>query len=93
MFQIFDGVQGVATGILRGLGDTRSPMIWNLAGHWLFGLPVGYTLLRVGVRRGRPLDRPVDRLDIRGDRADQRMVAAHSCAAGDHLHGIIRSIH
>jgi MATE family multidrug resistance protein len=43
-FQIFDGVQGVATGILRGLGDTRSPMIWNLAGHWLFGLPVGYWL-------------------------------------------------
>jgi MATE family multidrug resistance protein len=44
VFQIFDGVQGVTTGILRGLGDTRSPMIWNLAGHWLFGLPVGYTL-------------------------------------------------
>jgi MATE family multidrug resistance protein len=44
VFQIFDGVQGVATGILRGLGDTRSPMIWNLAGHWLFGLPVGYAL-------------------------------------------------
>ena len=43
-FQIFDGIQGVATGILRGLGDTRSPMIWNLAGHWLFGLPVGYSL-------------------------------------------------
>jgi multidrug resistance protein, MATE family len=43
-FQIFDGIQGVATGILRGLGDTRSPMIWNLAGHWLFGLPVGYWL-------------------------------------------------
>jgi MATE family, multidrug efflux pump len=44
LFQIFDGIQGVATGILRGLGDTRSPVIWNLAGHWLFGLPVGYTL-------------------------------------------------
>jgi multidrug resistance protein, MATE family len=44
VFQVFDGVQGVGTGILRGLGDTRSPMVWNLAGHWLFGLPVGYTL-------------------------------------------------
>ncbi|MGH9331929.1 MAG: MATE family efflux transporter, partial [Vicinamibacterales bacterium] len=44
VFQIFDGLQGVGTGILRGLGDTRSPMVWNLAGHWLFGLPVGYTL-------------------------------------------------
>jgi MATE family multidrug resistance protein len=44
VFQIFDGVQGVLTGVLRGLGDTQSPMLWNLAGHWLFGLPVGYTL-------------------------------------------------
>jgi MATE family, multidrug efflux pump len=44
VFQLFDGVQGVATGILRGLGDTHSPMIWNLAGHWLIGLPLGYTL-------------------------------------------------
>ncbi len=44
MFQLFDGVQGVATGILRGLGDTRTPMIWNLAGHWGLGLPLGYSL-------------------------------------------------
>jgi MATE family multidrug resistance protein len=44
LFQLFDGLQGVATGILRGLGDTRTPMLWNLAGHWAFGLPVGYAL-------------------------------------------------
>jgi MATE family multidrug resistance protein len=44
IFQLFDGLQGVATGVLRGLGDTRTPMITNLAGHWLFGLPVGYSL-------------------------------------------------
>ena len=44
IFQLFDGLQGVATGVLRGLGDTRSPMLWNLAGHWLIGLPLGYTL-------------------------------------------------
>ena len=43
-FQLFDGVQGVATGLLRGLGDTRTPMIWNLAGHWCLGLPMGYVL-------------------------------------------------
>ena len=30
IFQLFDGIQGVATGILRGLGDTRTPMAWNL---------------------------------------------------------------
>jgi multidrug resistance protein, MATE family len=44
IFQLFDGLQGVATGVLRGLGDTRTPMITNLAGHWLFGLPLGYSL-------------------------------------------------
>jgi MATE family multidrug resistance protein len=44
VFQLFDGVQGVATGVLRGLGDTRTPMLWNLAGHWFIGLPLGYVL-------------------------------------------------
>jgi multidrug resistance protein, MATE family len=44
VFQLFDGLQGVATGILRGLGDTRTPMLWNLAGHWFIGLPVAYLL-------------------------------------------------
>jgi MATE family multidrug resistance protein len=44
VFQLFDGLQVVTTGALRGLGDTRTPMITNLAGHWLLGLPVGYTL-------------------------------------------------
>lgn len=44
LFQLFDGLQGVATGVLRGLGDTRTPMLWNLAGHWFVGLPVGYLL-------------------------------------------------
>jgi MATE family multidrug resistance protein len=44
VFQLFDGLQGVTTGVLRGLGDTRSPMLWNLAGHWFIGLPLGYAL-------------------------------------------------
>jgi MATE family multidrug resistance protein len=44
IFQLFDGVQGVATGVLRGLGDTRTPMLWNLAAHWFIGLPLGYAL-------------------------------------------------
>ena len=44
LFQLFDGVQGVITGTLRGLGDTRTPMIANLGAHWLLGLPIGYTL-------------------------------------------------
>jgi multidrug resistance protein, MATE family len=44
IFQLFDGIQAVATGVLRGLGDTRTPMFWNLAGHWGVGLPLGYAL-------------------------------------------------
>ena len=39
---VFDGTQGVATGILRGLGETRIPMLVNLTAHWGFGLPLGY---------------------------------------------------
>lgn len=44
VFQLFDGLQTVTTGALRGLGDTRTPMIANLIGHWAIGLPVGYSL-------------------------------------------------
>jgi multidrug resistance protein, MATE family len=40
-FQIFDGCQTVATGALRGMGETRFPMLTNFAGYWLFGLPLG----------------------------------------------------
>jgi MATE family multidrug resistance protein len=43
-FQLFDGAQAVATGILRGIGDTRTAMVINVIGHWVFGLPAGYTL-------------------------------------------------
>ncbi len=44
VFQLFDGVQGVTTGALRGLGNTRTAMLWNLCGHWFIGLPLGYLL-------------------------------------------------
>jgi MATE family multidrug resistance protein len=44
VFQLFDGLQGVTTGALRGLADTRTAMLWNLAGHWAIGLPFGYWL-------------------------------------------------
>jgi MATE family multidrug resistance protein len=44
VFQLFDGLQTVLTGALRGAGDTRIAMWANFAGYWLFGLPVGYVL-------------------------------------------------
>ena len=43
-FQIFDGIQTISTGALRGLGETRVPMLANFAGYWIFGLPLGYIL-------------------------------------------------
>jgi MATE family, multidrug efflux pump len=44
VFQLFDGTQAVATGVLRGVGDTRTPMAVNVVGHWAFGLPAGWWL-------------------------------------------------
>lgn len=43
-FQLFDGVQTVATGALRGSGDTRTPMLANLVAYWFIGLPLGSVL-------------------------------------------------
>ena len=44
VFQIFDGIQGVGTGAMRGLGKTRGPMVVNLIAYGVIGLPVGYIL-------------------------------------------------
>jgi MATE family multidrug resistance protein len=44
VFQLFDGLQVAATGVLRGAAETRLPMVANLAGHWALGLPLGYYL-------------------------------------------------
>jgi len=44
LFQIFDGAQVVGSGALRGIGNTRAPLIANFVGHWIVGLPVGAAL-------------------------------------------------
>jgi len=44
VFQLFDGLQGVATGALRGAGDVRFPFLANIAAHWLVGFPVAIGL-------------------------------------------------
>jgi len=44
VFQVFDGLQVVAIGLLRGLGDTRAPMIINVVGFWCIGIPVSLWL-------------------------------------------------
>jgi len=44
VFELFDGLQVVACGAMRGLGDTRTPMLVHLAGYWAVGMPVTYGL-------------------------------------------------
>jgi multidrug resistance protein, MATE family len=44
IFQIVDGAQAVGAGVLRGLQDTRLPMVYAAFGYWVVGIGVG-TLL------------------------------------------------
>ena len=44
IFQVVDGAQVVGSGMLRGLGDTRVPMIFAAVGYWGIGLPIGVIL-------------------------------------------------
>ncbi len=48
-FQIFDGIQAVGCGVLRGMGQTRPAAVFNLIGYWILGLPLGYFF---GIRQG-----------------------------------------
>lgn len=43
-FQLFDGVQGVAAGALRGAGDVRFAFLANVGAHWLVGFPLALVL-------------------------------------------------
>ncbi len=50
LFQLVDAAQAVASGMLRGLGDTRVPMLYAGAGYWGIGLPLGALLaFRLGL--------------------------------------------
>lgn len=42
-FQVFDGVQGVVGGALRGAADTRFASLMNVLCHWCIGLPLAVT--------------------------------------------------
>ena len=41
LFQVADGAQAVASGMLRGLHDTSMPMLYAAVGYWGIGLPLG----------------------------------------------------
>ena len=42
LFQVFDGLQVVASGALRGLADVSTPVIFCLIAYWVVALPVAY---------------------------------------------------
>jgi MATE family multidrug resistance protein len=44
LFQLFDAAQAVGSGMLRGLQDTRVPMVYAAFGYWGIGLPLGVAL-------------------------------------------------
>ena len=44
IFQFSDGLQVSAAGTLRGMKDTKIPMIYMGISYWAFGLPIGYYL-------------------------------------------------
>ena len=44
MFQVFDGLQAVTGGVLRGTGDTRIPAILHVVAFWGVGVPLGMFL-------------------------------------------------
>lgn len=43
-FQLFDGVQVIGLGVLRGMGDVYVPTVISFVSYWLIGLPVAYVL-------------------------------------------------
>ncbi|HEX5277589.1 MAG TPA: MATE family efflux transporter [Fluviicoccus sp.] len=43
-YQVFDALQVGAAGCLRGVQDTRSPMVLTLIAYWVIAMPLGYTL-------------------------------------------------
>ena len=43
-FQVVDGMQAIAAGALRGMNDTRIPMVAAAVGYWIIGFGVGWTL-------------------------------------------------
>jgi len=44
LFQLVDGAQVVALGLLRGLQDTRIPLVHALVSYWLIGIPSCYVI-------------------------------------------------
>lgn len=51
LFQLVDSAQAVGAGVLRGLQDTRVPMLFAAVGYWVIGIGIG-TLLAFPMKLG-----------------------------------------
>ena len=47
VFQFSDGIQVASGGALRGMKDTRVPMLINMVAYWVVGFPIGYYLAEI----------------------------------------------
>jgi MATE family multidrug resistance protein len=91
VFQVVDGMQTVASGVLRGLKDTRVPMLAAAFGYWGVGFPTGYLLafhfgggtkgLWWGLAAG--LASVAALMTLRFDRMSRRLVARGAVSAAD----------
>ncbi|MCY4779752.1 MATE family efflux transporter [Sphingobacterium sp. UT-1RO-CII-1] len=53
LFQLFDGVQVVGLGVLRGIGDVNVPTLITFFAYWIIGVPSAYLLgivLNIGIK-------------------------------------------
>jgi multidrug resistance protein, MATE family len=44
IYQVADGIQAAAAGALRGMKDTRLPLLIGVLGYWCLGMPIGVGL-------------------------------------------------
>ncbi|HHG85089.1 MAG TPA: MATE family efflux transporter [Bacteroidetes bacterium] len=43
-FQLFDGIQAIIAGILRGMSDVRIPTLITFIAYWIVGLPLAWLI-------------------------------------------------
>jgi hypothetical protein len=85
IFQLSDGVQAASNGALRGLKDTRVPMLISGVAYWCVGMPVGLWLAFQGTRSARHVDGPDCRAQRRGGPADFAVLVDCAEAAGSRI--------
>ena len=90
IFQVADGAQVVGAGMLRGLHDTRVPMIFTFVGYWAIGIGIG-AWLAFWARLAGPgyLDRPRDRPGDRRGADDLALEPARRLGSAGPKRGII----